>query len=342
MNELLNNKLDEILKKEKVAGMCVAITDRNKLIYKNGFGVESTFRPEVPTHPDALYKIASITKVVTGLCIMKLCEDGILSLDTPVGDYVPWLKLENEAEKMITLHHLLSHTSGLPKEYTPDGPREESALEESLKNELNGVKLCSMPDDRNYLYSNLGIRLASYIAEQKTGKPYSYLAREYVLNPLGMTRSTFDLRNAATYPLSLPHEDFNDSLLCDHYIKENAARLAAGGLYSNTEELSMLARCILNGGKSDRGKAIISPLAINEMTRPFSRIKDGVIDYYGLTMMKKKYKDGFMIGHRGNASPYGSGLFCDMEKGFGVVVLMNTFRSHLRTEIPEMILEMIQ
>ena len=342
MNELLNNKLDEILKKEKVAGMCVAITDRNKLIYKNGFGVESTFRPEVSTHPDALYKIASITKIVTGLCIMKLCEDGILSLDTPVGDYVPWLKLENEAEKMITLHHLLSHTSGLPKEYTPDGPREESALEESLKNELNGVKLCSMPDDRNYLYSNLGIRLASYIAEQKTGKTYSYLAREYVLNPLGMTRSTFDLRNAATYPLSLPHVDFNDSLLCDHYIEENAARLAAGGLYSNTEELSMLARCILNDGKSDRGKAIISPLAINEMTRPFSRTKDGLIDYYGLTMMKKKYKDGFMIGHRGNASPYGAGLFCDMEKGFGVVVLMNTFRSHLRTEIPEMILEMIR
>ena len=341
MKKYLDKKLNRILTDANIAGMSVAVTDRSGLLYANGFGVNSIDNLQIKSDEKTLYRIASITKVVTGLVIMKLCEQGILNLNTPAGQYVPWLKRPGDAQNKMTLYHLLSHTSGLPQEYTPDGPREESALEDSLKKELECVEVLSQPEEEKYLYSNLGIRLASYIAERQTKKAYTHLAGEYVLNPLGMDYSTYDLRVASTYPLSIPHEGEHGALKAQHYIKENAARMAAGGLYSNVVDLSKLARCLLNNGKADSGAEVVSAKTIEQMMTPVSDAKNDYVDSYGLTLMMTHYKDGILAGHLGDASPYGAGLFVDTHKGCGAVVLMNTFRSDLRKKVPEMILEML-
>lgn len=340
MKALLDQKLQNLFDQNIIAGMSVAVTNRKEVIYQKGFGVECTERPNVPTYPDALYRVASVTKLVTGFSILKLCAEGKLSLDLPITNYVPWLHLEDNAENRITLRHLLSHTAGFPVEYTPDGPREESALEDSLKQELANVKLLSSPEEKKHLYSNLGIRLASYIAEQAAGMPYTQIAQKYVLDPLGMTHSTYDLRVAATYPLSLPHDIIDGKLVPQHYIKENAARMAAGGLYSNVSDLSKLARCILNDAVSDSGEQIIPKELFFEMLKPHSNRSSQ--NDYGLTMMGFHFGDKTVYGHTGSAVPYGSCLAADRENGLGVIVLMNTFVGPLRTEIPRMILSEIK
>ena len=251
-------------------------------------------------------------------------------------------KIQNGAVTPEKIYGNLPIEKGGTGADTPEGAREESALEESLKGELANCTLESEPQQLKHLYSNLGIRLASLIAQQKTGEYYSALAKKYVLNPLGMTKTTFDLRDAATYPLSLPHTAEDNGFEVEHHIKENAARLAAGGLYSNTDDLSRLARCILNGGKADNGKEIVSQKTLDEMiNHKWNYIKTGKDSCYGLTMTIKEYKDGFLAGHLGNAAPYGAGFFCDIKKGYGAIVLMNTFNSDLRYEIPKMIMEML-
>lgn len=335
----LHKKLENIRLKNNICGMSIAVTNSKEILFSAGFGLDSIERPNVPTTADSVYRIASVTKIITGLTIMKLCEDGILDLNTAVGDYVPWLKLKDDVQKCMTLFHLLSHTSGLPSEYTPDGPKEESALEESLKKELSHAKLVSYPHEGKYLYSNLGIRLASYIAEQKTDIHYTELSQKYILSKLGMNNSTYDLRVAATYPLSLPHSEENGALKLSHYIKENAARMAAGGLYSTVTDLTKLARCILNNGTNDNGETVIQSSTLKKMVTPV--VSRGDNKYYGLTFMTDHYKDGVLTGHLGNADPYGAGFFVDIQKGIGAIVLMNTFRSELRTEILKMILEML-
>ena len=70
--ELLTEKIEEIRIKNNIAGMSVAVTDANGTIYKKGFGVENALRPEVPTYPDAMYKIASMTKTVTAVVILPV------------------------------------------------------------------------------------------------------------------------------------------------------------------------------------------------------------------------------------------------------------------------------
>ncbi len=98
--------LEKIRIENNIAGMSVAVTDVNGTIYKAGFGFENAIRPEVRTYPDAMYKIASMTKTVTAVVILRLCQEGRLDLETPIKNYLPWLTLSRpEAVDTMTLHH---------------------------------------------------------------------------------------------------------------------------------------------------------------------------------------------------------------------------------------------
>lgn len=284
---IIENKLSQILKENKIAGMSVAITNRSDTIYAGGFGVDNVERPQVLAEADSLYRIASISKIITGVTIMRLTEEGILNLDTPVNEYITCQDFkEPQFFSGITLRHLLSHTSGLPVEYTPDGPREEDFLEQTLIAELNRIDFKSLPALGSYIYSNLGIRFASYIAQCRTKTPFSKLMDAYVLKPLNMSKTTCDLRVAATFPLSLPHTENEDGeLTVVHYIKENATRLAAGGLYSNVIDLCKLARFLLNDGKNDSKEQILKPCSLKQMFTPHVFTDEHKKDAYGLTMM---------------------------------------------------------
>lgn len=339
----LTKRLDKILKDNNVAGMSVAVTDKEKTIYQKGFGVESVERPKNFTTPDTIYRLASVTKVVTGMTVLSLVEDGVLDLDKPVKEYLPWLKLSNpKAEEQMTLMHLLTHTSGLPKGDLVEGSRDEARIEENLKKLLPVCELSSLPEDGVFQYSNLGIGLAGYVATSVTGKMYSELVQEKIFTPLGMDKSTFDLHRAVTYPFSLGHqEDENGKLYVVHYLRMNTLFRASGGLYSNVIDLSKLARCLLNKGLADSGAQVISAENIEFMHVLRNKRQDSE-DFYGLTTHIHKYKDRFIYGHNGQSRPYSTSLYIDKKTGYGIVTLMNTDKASLRTDIPEMILDLIE
>ena len=322
---------------QHVAGIAVAITDRDRIIWARGFGVENTDRKDVPVSEKSMHRAASITKIFSGITMLKLVEEGLLDLDAPVKSYVPWLTLKDaDAAEKMTLRHLLSHTSGLPKEYTPEGARDEAALGPSLRVELPEAELVSKPGEGKYLYSNLGIRLASLCAERVTGKRFTELVQETVLTPLGMEETTFDLRVAATYPISVPHEkDENGNPVPYRRIKENAARMAAGGLYSTAEDLCKMARCLLRGCKTEDGTPILREETFAEMCRVHADVDEKYS--YGLTMRLQHFGDRDLRGHHGYAPPYSSSLFVDPISGFGVATMINTECDGLRERIPELV-----
>lgn len=332
--EQIRKFLQETLEREKIAGMAVAVTDREKILFAEGFGVESIERPTVPVTHASLFRIASITKVVTGMTILSLAEEGVLDLDAPVKETLPWLTLtDKNTEGKMTLSHLLSHTAGLPAEYTPEGPREESALEPSLREGLPTLEM-QFPLGEGFLYSNWGIRLASLVAEKATGKPFTQLAQERVLEPLGMAKTTFDLHIAATYSICLPHTEENGVFQVFHKLQENAARQAAGGLYSNAEDLCVLARCLLNDGVP-----ILPKSAIDSMKT--YRGKPNGFDGYGITLFGHNGENGQVYFHPGSAPPYATSLYIHPASGLGIVTLMNTPRNALRHTIPNAILKML-
>ena len=334
----LNCKIDNILKENGIAGCSVAVTNRRGLIYSRGFGTVDV-SSGAPTLDNSIYRAASVTKMVTGALTMRLVEEERLSLDSLVKEYIPELSLESDvARDTMTIRHLLSHTSGLPKEYTPEGPLDEGMLADSLFSALPTLHLESMPEDRKYLYSNWGIRLLSLVLERITGERFSSLAQKHILVPLGMRDSFFFLPEDRLARRSLPHYKTDSGLVSDTRIKENYTRLATGGLYSTATDLATLARFYLCDGVTDSGERIISAPAISEMRKPISQFPSG--DTYGLTIQMHTTPCGIEVyGHYGNADPYTSALYVCPDYGLGAVVLLNTYHDTLRRVIAELLID---
>ncbi len=321
-----------------VAGMSVAVTDANQTIFSEDRGFLST-ESGFMTCDGALYRIASISKIVTGLTVMKLAENGQICLDAPIKRYLPKLKLSNaETTQRVTLRHLLSHTAGLPKEYEPDGNREESSLEQAIYSELPEVPLQSGIQDGVFCYSNWGIRLASFVAQEVSGTLFSALADALVLKPLHMDHTTYDPMVAMTYPLSLPHETEGGGFRVVHKINENAARYGAGGLFSNTSDLCKLARMFLRKGINDTDERVFSEKSLCAMKKLHVAC-DSQYNGYGLTTMHFRHGDMDMVGHLGSHPPYATSLVLDENTGYAVALLMNTYNADARLDIPFELLE---
>ena len=342
--KLLAEKLEQIRRNNHIAGLSVAVTDVNGVLYKAGFGFENAMRPEIPTYPDAMYKIASMTKPITSAVTLRLCQEGILDLETPVKQYLPWLKLSRpEAEDTMTLRHLLTHTSGLFVDgYLPEGTRDESRIDDAIKETLPTLPMNSLPGENVYGYSNWGYNLIACVATTVTGKTLSELYKEYIFAPVGMDRTTFDFHVAATYPLSLPHKvDAAGNFQVIHHQRINMAYSGGGGLYSCAEDMCKWARFLLRGGVTDGGERLLTEESFADMCQKHTPRTTDPGSFYGLGMFVRPYKDRYVYGHNGNYDPYNSSIFVDHKTGLGIVVLMNSAAPDCRTGIMEMILDMV-
>ena len=330
-------KIQELLKKlyneKQIAGLSVAITDKKKTLATFNYGFANASEKTL-VEDSSLFRIASISKIVTGLCVMRLVDDGRLDLNACVGEYVEWLKTPF-AE--LTLNSLLSHTAGLPKEYTPDGTRDEGLLEQSLIDELAKVDMSKVGNGKPYLYSNVGIRLASLIVQKIVGEPFSKVAKRLVLEPLQMMDTTYYLQDALKGNMTTPHQIVEGQFkTVSHW--ENAVRYGAGGLISTASDVCKLARVLLNLGVTDSGKRLISESLVRDMTTPVCPSSKG--DYYGKTIMLHAYDDRLLSGHLGSAPPYYANVVADYKSGYGVVVLYNTEDDgKLRYQITDAVLD---
>jgi CubicO group peptidase (beta-lactamase class C family) len=104
----------EVMKKENIPGTAVAVAERGRVIYEKGFGYRDVAQKLAVT-PETIFGIASVTKSLTAAAILVLEQEGQLSVDDPVTKYIPELAIPSlEPMDEIRIHHLLSHTTGLP------------------------------------------------------------------------------------------------------------------------------------------------------------------------------------------------------------------------------------
>ena len=315
--ERWDRKIRELMDAYKIAGLAVAVSDREKILWHNAYGVTSVEKLWDKVTTQTLFRIASCTKITLGILVMRLVEEGRLDLDEPITKYVPWLQFrDNSTRDRITIRRLLSHSAGLPSEYTPDGPRDEDKLEEVLKEGLSTLEPVAWPEDRLYYYSNWSIRLVAYAVQSIMEKPFTQLEREYILQPLGMDHTTFTLCEAATFSLAVPHRAGPEVL---HYIPVNATRHAVGGLFSTVDDMAKLARVLLNDGAP-----LISRASMQEMMTPQTSLYLNYRNEYGITMRLKQYKTIALAGHDGQSPPYFASIWTVPERGIAVTLTLNT------------------
>jgi CubicO group peptidase (beta-lactamase class C family) len=172
-----------------------------------------------------------------------------------------------------------------------------------------------------FSYSNLGYWLGGYFAGMVAGKPYASVIEEEILNPLGMTRSTFRLDMASTYPLAQRHRGSAGKAFVVRPVPDNPAGWPSGALYSTANDLCRWLLALLDDGQIE-GKQVLrkgtfAQLAAAHADVPSTRTQYG----YGLALVERR---GFkMFDHGGARAGYGSFIRIVPERKVGIVIVTN-------------------
>ena len=233
-------KIDELLtnytKYGKFMGS-VLVVNKGEIILKKGYGMANV-EWEMPNMADTKFRLASITKQFTAMLIVQLAAENKLDLHAPISTYLPNYLKEN-ADR-ITIHHLLTHTSGTPEfdlflNYR-DIERKTLKPEQLLK--LFWSQPLEFEPGSTYSYSNPGYVVLGVIIERITGKSYESVLQEKIFTPLGMTNSGYDhhytiLKNRADgYTPSYKRGKYGNVNYVDMSIP-----YAAGSIFSTVEDL---------------------------------------------------------------------------------------------------------
>jgi CubicO group peptidase (beta-lactamase class C family) len=176
-----------------IPGLAFGVVARGQLVHQGGYGLADREGGHAVQEGTA-FRIASMTKSLTSTCVLTLRDRGLLALDDPLERHLPEaaaLALEGGDDPPITLRHLLTMTAG----FVEDDPWADRQLAlpsgELLRLLQSGVALTRRPGEA-FEYSNLGYALLGQVVERVSGEPLAELAREVLLEPLGMRESTFD------------------------------------------------------------------------------------------------------------------------------------------------------
>jgi len=233
------DKLDELMNLYTAYGQfngSVLVAEKGNVIYKKGFGM-ANMEWDIPNQPDTKYRLGSITKQFTSMLILQLVEQGKLKLDVPITTYLPdYNKLNGDR---ITIHHLLTHTSGTPNytafpNFFKDSSRNPYTPEEFIK--VFADSILQFTPGEKFNYSNSGYFLLGAIIEKVTGKTYEQVLQENILTPLKMNNTGYDHHGTI-----LPHRASGYEKTGSTYINANYLDMsipyAAGSLYATVEDL---------------------------------------------------------------------------------------------------------
>ncbi len=186
--------IDANLTKEAAPGAAIGIVHDQTLIWTHQFGVES-YETQAPVTDDTLFSICSVSKLFTGVAAMSLVEDGRLSLDTPVTEYLGGVAPSDEtgAEEPVTVRNILAHVSGLPREGVADYWADNDFPDaEGLRAAVAGQQQLYRPFD-HWQYSNLGMAMLGEVVASATETSWADYVDQTILEPLGMTNTTTDM-----------------------------------------------------------------------------------------------------------------------------------------------------
>lgn len=235
------DKLDKLISAYAEYGKfngSVLVAEKGKVIYKKGFGA-ADMEWDIPNRPDTKHRLGSITKQFTSMLIMQLVEQGKLKLEVPISTYLP--DYPKKHGDVITIHHLLTHSSGIPNftsfpAYLKNiRPNFHSPVQ--LVNLFADSTLQFKPGER-FAYSNSGYILLGYIIEKVTGKPYEQVLQENIFTPLKMNNTGYDHHRTLLKNRASGYEKNGRSYVNANFIDMSVPH-AAGALYSTVEDLSL-------------------------------------------------------------------------------------------------------
>ena len=326
----LRASIPKLMEEKKVPGLAVAVVTDRRVLWQEGFGFTTDDR-RVPVTAETPFSVQSMSKTFTAAAVMAAVRDGLVALDTTITAYLPDFtvnsRFEEHPERKMTLRLLLSHRAGFTHE-APDGGNYDLGSG-SFENHVRSISRTWLrfPVDQRYGYSNLGIDLAGYILQVRSGLPFAEYVRRKVLDPIGMKGSTFDIeaikRNERR---AVGHNPFRRP------IPVEIPMVPAGGLYASAADLARFVQFYLNDGRAGGRRRILPEKLLAEMAKIPAR--DPRQDNgYGLGLAVVPYAGTVRLTHGGGGFGFLTYMGWLPELKIGVVCLTNAFGHALNTSI---------
>lgn len=313
----LINEYRELIKSEmpknNIAGLSIALVDKNGIIWAEGFGYEN-LEDSLKATENSIYCIGSITKLFTGTAMMQLAENNKIDIDKPVTKYVPELKMKslNSSIDSITTRLIITHHSGFPSDLL--GVNSDRENYKNVVNYLN-EQYTAFPPHYLRIYSNIGYCFLGYEIEKISHSDYrDYISRN-IFVPLGMKSSFFSdgsgsLKNVSrTYNYQKEQKDESYMWI-----------IPAGGIYSSVKDMGMFIQSWLQ----DKSP-LLKTETINSIFKPQNtNVSFNLGSEYGLGWDLKKTKYNYIAEHGGATLYYRAQIAVNRSAGLGVIILSNS------------------
>ena len=308
-------------------GLSLALTTAEQLLAARTYGVTSVCTGN-PVSEDTLFQIGSIAKPIVASACLRLFEQEKLDLHAPVEEVLDWFVVRSRFDSPVTIHHLLTHTSGLVMmiDTTPSSAYQVWSL--------RSTELGFEPGSK-FSYSNVGYNVLQCIIEAITGMKLDHALRELIFGPLGMSASYGEVMCSLYDHIAKGHT------WSPHRDRPTAARAkpivvnwyemsqGCGSVVTTAVDLARFLRMLLNRGAADDGSAFLQPETFDLMTGSHATVDDffsGKDQGYGIITGV----DNDLDGHRvmlaaGENLGFEAAMLGDLDAGLGVILLNNSF-----------------
>lgn len=269
-------------------------------IVKNGqatvkvFGVTNVDDPQ-PITADTVFALASISKTVTATAMMRLVEQGKVSLDDPVRKYLPNFKVADDAAtRDVKIWHLLTHTPGWEGQLSSEdrGVQTLAYFVETMKD----LPKLAAPGEV-WSYNNAGFVVAGRVIEVVTGQTIHQAFRSLVFGPVGLTRAFTRVEDLATYRFSVAHRGAPGSVTVSRPLARSTS-VAAGGVSMSINDLLAYGQFHLGDGTAKDGKPVLSRASLELMRTPKVR-KNATDEEMGIGWHLRKVNGVMTAAHGG-------------------------------------------
>ena len=286
-----------------------------KIVFEKAYGLADE-EWAVPNTPKTKFRIASLTKQFTAVCILLLQERGLLHVQDPVLKYLPDLPA---AWKEVTVHQLLTHTSGVPN---PDyGGKQYANMQRigATPGELVAL-VANQPLDFNpgtkWNYSNTGYIVLGMLIEKLSGQSYADFLKSNIFQPLGMTDSGYD-RAPEILRARASGYDINNGHLTNPDFIDMSVPFSAGGIYSTVEDMFRWNEALAHPGK------LLSADSLRQMFTEYPEAANQGQHYgYGVVISRQKFGK-LLYYHGGGVEGFSSIIQRYPEERLCIVVLSN-------------------
>ncbi|MBP9095144.1 MAG: serine hydrolase [Ignavibacteria bacterium] len=308
-------KIDELVSKYAEIGVfngSVLVGENGNVFFEKGYGYADR-EQKLQNTPETKFRIASLTKQFTAMLIMQLVEQGKIKLDAKLSDYLTYYRKDNGDK--ITIHNLLTHTSGVPN-YT-----NTEFMENHLTKSISAKDLIltygngdlEFEPGSEYKYSNTGYVMLGAVIEKVTGKTYETVLQENILAPLEMTNSGYEHNDAKMTNQAIGYDNAFGSVDVSKYI-DMTIPFSAGAMYSTIEDMYKWDRALYTG-------KLLSAEMKAKMFTPF--LKNYAYGWNVVTAKVSPTDEKIIYTHSGGINGFNTNIIRVESDNLVIIVLSN-------------------